>query len=1153
MPYIPYTTKVLDAWFGRISDGLLTGVTKSANGIADPANNIGNYINANWVQQNGSIIVPADLLAVFNDPTTDGVGLQVAMRVEYYLGDPTQTTVEVLRFNQGTKVTWFPGDANNVFDGPLFYPNDFRISILDAAYEYHGSKKETALDGTPIDKYMTKYFTYLRAADNATCIQPPRVPNDHFGDPYYGFQKSLVFTYIMIDWAFEDRRRESVPEGDMNTILSRSVLVTDAWYGYDDAKTALRAGVTATGTNIAQYIDVSWPYLSDGYTIPANFGGNVFFDPAPNNKSKRLVMQVLDKISGNVFYLTFNASSSSQAWSVFGNRKSRGAAPEFAGPLVPSHDTRLTLSNGIYGAQGGSTTTALDRTPIADYVSKYCVFVNSSGQPVVMAPYSMNDHFGDPNKGKVKTLSFTAYDPMLDRTTSASFGENDGGKTWAFPSDLTINPDGSFPCAMVTDAWQARKETCDIALSQLLFGSYIRGITAANYSQTFFPSPMKSQPTIAVLVSGGGWRSLDSSAQFFDMLKTPDVNLMQYISLIYGVSGGSWATSLSLMTGQQDRFWRAPYTDSINDPNALPPGLVQMLSPENANNAYGSVTSGPSVRMAILHYIMSSVLTWFTYLLGPRPSATLAALWVSDYGGVRSFVSAAVWDGSRTMLGNYSTLLGRQFGLITPLTAEVGVGLWQQGAAPIGFTAAINQEFVRMGSDNWYAFDAVPLNGERDSNTALGGLTQVAEYVRTDLHGATVAAINRTFPLSDYPARILDAASTLGICGSAPAYISDVLKPIDGQGFVGTVKTSNKQSTPLWDAGCDINVPIPLACGYVASVGRPDICIVLDNSYEATYPEELEKAIMDGWYKPYNSSTHSWFDHYDMERGEVRVYFPATGSQLPVLIYGFGELKTSTIKMSRTQAELKETRAIVQLTAMNVKKAFDALQGLTTVPASGYLSFKSTAAVQDPAPRKQATPEDVYSLDLFGLLFADEIAVWWSNPTATLPLQRDVALEHLFRGPEAAEAMAVSGTGDTDVGKALSAFLAETGPLEIPLRLAHAWANDIGRRIDTGNPANDTALLEELLRRPLKDTAMPTAAAPEFRTAVLLLISLRCIQTRAIWHQDAPRADRVVQFLERMQQRGAPELRFSDASADPLQVLADMVTTGAPNNSAGRQ
>lgn len=252
-----------------------------------------------------------------------------------------------------------------------------------------------------------------------------------------------------------------------------------------------------------------------------------------------------------------------------------------------------------------------------------------------------------------------------------------------------------------------------------------------------------------------------------------------------------------------------------------------------------------------------------------------------------------------------------------------------------------------------------------------------------------------------------------------------------------------------------------------------------------------------------------------------------------------------------TQAELKETRAIVQRTARNVKKAFDALKGVTTVPASGYLSFKSTAAVKASAPQEQATPEEVYSLDVFGLLFADEIAVWWSNPTATIPLQRDVALEHLFRGPEAAEALAVSGTGDTDVGKALSAFLAESGPLEIPLRLAHAWANHIGRRIDTGNPANDTALLEELLRRPLKDTAMPTAAMPEFRTAVLVLIALRCIQTRAIWHQDNPRPDRVVKFLQKMEQRGAPELRFEGASSNPLQVLADMVKAGAPNKPAG--
>ena len=119
----------------------------------NPAYNIVNYINANWVQPNGSIIVPSDLLAVFNDPTTDSKGLQVAMRVEYYYGDPTQATIEVLRFDQGTKVTWFPGDINNVFSGPLFYPNNFRITIFDAVYEYQSWNKTMALDGTPIGKY----------------------------------------------------------------------------------------------------------------------------------------------------------------------------------------------------------------------------------------------------------------------------------------------------------------------------------------------------------------------------------------------------------------------------------------------------------------------------------------------------------------------------------------------------------------------------------------------------------------------------------------------------------------------------------------------------------------------------------------------------------------------------------------------------------------------------------------------------------------------------------------------------------------------------------------------------------------------------------------------------------------------------------------
>jgi hypothetical protein len=245
MPFVLPTTNVLDAWFGRISDGWLTGVTKSANSVSSPTNNIVNYINANWVQENGAITVPADLLAVFNDPTTDGKGLQVGMMVEYYFGDPAQVTVEVLLFDQGTKATWSPGSTDHVTSDPLFYRNNFRIFISGAAYEYQSWKKTTALDGTPIDKYMTKYCTYLRAEDNAICIQPPRAPNEHFGDPYYGFKKSLVFTYNMIDWAFEDRQNEIVPEGDINTICSRSAQVTDAWYGYDDANTALRAGVTA--------------------------------------------------------------------------------------------------------------------------------------------------------------------------------------------------------------------------------------------------------------------------------------------------------------------------------------------------------------------------------------------------------------------------------------------------------------------------------------------------------------------------------------------------------------------------------------------------------------------------------------------------------------------------------------------------------------------------------------------------------------------------------------------------------------------------------------------------------------------------------------------------------------------------------------------
>lgn len=1159
MPFPTYTTTVLSAWFGRVSDGWLTGVTKNLSGTVY---NIVKYIQANWVDSAGWIQVPQNLLAVFNDPTPDGKGLQVAMEISWVPASSpgAQPTVQVLRFNQGTQATWAPGSTSNVYDGPLFPPTRYRLRIFDTSYGPPiGAPSQTtkvALDGTPMDEYMSRYFVFIRAADNAVCIQTPKAPVDHFGDPAPYVVKNLTFYYEMTNWALAVLEKVAVPDGQTKLVWSRSVEVYDAWYGYDAG--GLRAGVTAKGVNIAQFVDASWPSLSDGYAIPPNFA-NAFFDAAPN-KPKQLALQVLDKITGDLFYLKFNTSSTAQTWSVHGNKGTRGSAPEYTGPLAPEHGATLRISDASYGKNGyGYSATALDGTSDNDYISKYFVFINASGQPSVTAPYSMNSHFGDPAKTQTKTLSFIAHNPTLARQQRVDFNENAGGAVWSFETGLTHNPNGQYTTTAVTAAWQARKATCDKNMPP--FSTYVQGLVKANTSQNGFPGTPSDKPTVAILISGGGWRAMDSGAQFFDMLKTSAVNLMSLVSIVHGVSGGSWATSLSLATGTNDRFRLAPYTDTITDPGALPQGLVNILSYANASAAYDSVTSGGSRRAFMLAAIMAHFPQ--TYLVAAAAGALLYAY--DPY--YPAFVKSWVWDGSRTFLGNYTMLLGRQFGLIPSMSAELGVGLWQQSNAPIGFLAAVNrQKPVDNGSDNWFAFDGVPVDNEVDSNKALGGITRVARFERGDLHGAIVEEVDRFGPLTDYPARTLDAAAALGICGSAPAFFYYVLKPFDGEGFVGTIKTTTTTAsgrhvneTPLWDAGCDINVPFPLATGYLATVGRPDICIVLDCSEGATYAEDLETAIEEGWYAPYNGSSAGWDAKYDMTGGEVRVYFPKAGSQYPIVIYGFGDRLTSTAKMSRTPEELQATRAIVQRTAANVKTAFDWVMNLasTAVPSTGFQAFKSAPSAQPPAPTPQvaiAAPSpqgEVYSLDLFGFLFAAEIAVWWSNPTAPVSLQRDVALHHLFRDEVAAEALATAATGDAGLGKAVAAFLLEKSVNGVPIRLAHAWANDLGRRVDSGDPAGDTALADELSTRSLNSAAVPSALAPEFRAWVVVLFALRYVQNRAVLRVDDLQPARAIQLLELLERRGTPEIHFTGTAATPLRDLADMVKTGAPKKPVG--
>lgn len=76
-------------------------------------------------------------------------------------------------------------------------------------------------------------------------------------------------------------------------------------------------------------------------------------------------------------------------------------------------------------------------------------------------------------------------------------------------------------------------------------------------------------PTVAVALSGGGWRAMSSSVAFLDGLSTPlapaatatgapGVKLLDTVTTIAGLSGGSWALAAMLAGGLRNPFHAAP-------------------------------------------------------------------------------------------------------------------------------------------------------------------------------------------------------------------------------------------------------------------------------------------------------------------------------------------------------------------------------------------------------------------------------------------------------------------------------------------------------------------------------------------------------------------------------------------------------------------
>ena len=332
--------------------------------------------------------------------------------------------------------------------------------------------------------------------------------------------------------------------------------------------------------------------------------------------------------------------------------------------------------------------------------------------------------------------------------------------------------------------------------------------------------------TLGVVLSGGGWRAMESGAYFMDVLRQQ--GLLKMTNIVAGLSGGSWTCVLGAVTGDANRL----YDDSQVGTNAWVEGgdpltesmkrqLERVLDRDNAVAARRESLAHGGTRR------------------GLDKDACVAAVKLMD-AHLANLADAMSLNADETYLYNYSTTLGYQFygeGYETVPLKQSKVE-----ALPLFVVAAISPapRDVRLDYDQHYWFE---IDGVQE-----GGIRKMEEGEQRFLLNSMLLRF------SNFNTRNVvfnsRASHVMAMCGCAlgDKERSMVKGFFDKDGFSAHAFHSNdgsKEYATLFDAGISCNIPVHL------THGRCHVAFVVDASAGEVAAEEVASAVKKGYYHIY--------------------------------------------------------------------------------------------------------------------------------------------------------------------------------------------------------------------------------------------------------------------------------------------------------------
>ena len=469
---------------------------------------------------------------------------------------------------------------------------------------------------------------------------------------------------------------------------------------------------------------------------------------------------------------------------------------------------------------------------------------------------------------------------------------------------------------------------------------------------------LQKEPTIGVVLSGGGWRAMESSAYFMDHMRLQ--GLIPDISVVAGLSGGSWTCIAGGAAGDHNYL----YGDAPDSLNSW--ASTDAAKTDKFIETLTSILSSANVERARRESIAEdkdSERAWYSPVSGLW---NILSLFDDQLGALGDVLSL---NTDEAYLYNYSCALGYQF--LGDNWKQVKLKQTSTPGMPLFVMAAVNEQ------EGWFEFDG--MNG--------GGLRQlILNNDMTQTRRTSLDDLRIVF--NQARTELLTASSLMAICGSAfykSMSAAVRLTTMDKDGFRAHIYHKDRKTKydVLHDAGTSCNVPLQLVRT------RCKVSFVVDSSHDNYAAEQLEIAVEKGYYHlhiPDGQQQKDFIKKHVAKKwddgDDVRIFFPnskhseplwgtpsESGRDEPILIYVRALREASTFRMDRTADEIAEAHKTMSIRTKIAYQALDFLMKQDSIPSKGFWSTpdfapqtapevsishasRSMAGVQDPSASK---------------------------------------------------------------------------------------------------------------------------------------------------------------------------------------------------------